>query len=120
MDENSKIAKKLSCLDLRKAMLWEQYKLARSQSKQLYLQAKNTYFLAIKRAKRDHWNQFLEKEDPKLIFKTMAYTRDRLVEKIPSIQGKDTFAGKYKAFRSTLFPAPPMALEPSWNSYRPS
>ena len=50
----------------------------------------------------------------------MAYTKDRLVEKIPAISGQDTFTGKYQAFRSTLFPAPPLALEPSWNSYRPS
>ena len=40
-----------------------------------YLLARNTYFQAIKTAKRDHWNQFLEKEDPKTIFKAMSYTK---------------------------------------------
>jgi hypothetical protein len=35
-----------------------------SQATTPFLQARNSYFLAIKQAKRDHWNQFLEKEDP--------------------------------------------------------
>ena len=30
-----------------------------------YLKSRNSYFQAIKKAKRDHWNSFLEKEDPK-------------------------------------------------------
>ena len=33
-------------------------------SSQAYLKARNTYFLAIKKAKQDHWNSFLEKKDP--------------------------------------------------------
>ena len=49
----------------------------------------------------------------------MAYTKDRLVEKIPPIQGKNTFQEKCKSFRTTLFPAPPRALELDWNSYKP-
>ena len=102
-------------------MLREQRSLAKDlESKQPYLQAKNSYFLAIKQAKREHQNQFLEKENLKSIFKAIAYTKDRLVEKIPAISGQDTFTRKCQAFRSTLFPAPPLALEPSWNSYRPS
>ncbi|KAF1923416.1 uncharacterized protein M421DRAFT_324423 [Didymella exigua CBS 183.55] len=40
-----------------------------------YLIARNSYLQAVKIAKRDHWNQFLEREDPKSIFKAMAYTR---------------------------------------------
>src|SRR5277367_1965874 len=106
--------------DLRKDMLQKQRALARNPGFKLpYLQAKNTYFLAIKQAKQDHWNQFLEREDPKSIFKAMAYTKDSQIEKIPPIQGQDTFQGKCKALRETLFPVPPSAPEPSWNSYRP-
>jgi hypothetical protein len=42
-------------LELRQAMLREQRSMARTPDlKQLYLAAKNSYFLAIKRAKRDH------------------------------------------------------------------
>jgi hypothetical protein len=73
---------------LRKDMMREQRKISSNSSyssKLLYLQAKNTYFLAIKQAKRNHWNQFLEKEDPKSIFKAMSYTKDRRVERIPPI-----------------------------------
>ena len=57
-------------------------------SKAEYLKAKNLYFLSIKRAKRDHWNQFLEKTDPQSIYKAMAYTRPRLVERIPPIKAQ--------------------------------
>ena len=45
----------------------------------------------IKQAKKDHWNQFLEKEDPKSIFKAMSYTKASRVDKIPNILGKTTF-----------------------------
>ncbi|RDL42413.1 uncharacterized protein BP5553_02392 [Venustampulla echinocandica] len=96
-------------------------------AKRDYLIAKNAYFLAIKQAKRSHWNDFLEKEDPKTIFKAMAYTRDRQIELIPPIQAstnpehlESSFAGKCSAFRSTLFPPPPEAPKPTWNSYTPS
>jgi hypothetical protein len=97
---------------LRKAMIQKQRCIARDpNSVQRYLQAKNTYFLAIKRAKRDHWNQFLEKEDPKSIFKAMAYAPDNRVERTPPIQStpathsalaqlEDTFQGKCSAFRN--------------------
>ena len=81
-------------LELRKTMLREQrgIGLATNPSGKLaYLQARNTYFSAIKQAKKDHWNQFLENEDPKSIFKALAYTKNRLVEKIPSILNKDSF-----------------------------
>jgi hypothetical protein len=67
-------------------MLRQQHSIARDpDSKQLYLQAKNAYFLAIKQAKRDHWNQFLEKEDPKSIYKALKYTKDCQVKRIPAI-----------------------------------
>jgi ribonuclease HI len=83
--------------------------------KQQYTTAKNTYFNTIKAAKTGHWNAFLEKEDPKSIFKAMAYTKDLLKQPIPSIQNiatdtlEDSFTGKCEAFRTTLFPDPPGA-----------
>jgi len=100
-------------LELRKTMLREQRKLDVNLDKQPYLQAKNSYFQAIKQAKRDHWNSFLEKEDLKSIFKAMSYTKNSRIEKIPSILGQTTFQEKCQAFRETLFPTPPTALEPN-------
>jgi hypothetical protein len=101
---------------LRKVMLRNQRDLKLDQttvSKQLYLKAKNTYFLAIKKAKRDHWNSFLEKEDPKSIFKAMSYTKDRQIEKIPAILGEQSFTSKYDKLRYTLFPTPLSAPSPN-------
>jgi hypothetical protein len=73
-------------LQLRKDMLKKQRETTRLGPVQPYLEARNAYFQAIKKAKRDHWNQFLEKEDSKSIFKAMAYTKDGKVERIPPIQ----------------------------------
>ena len=56
------------------------------ESIQRYLQARNSYFQAIKQAKRDHWNAFLEKEDSKLIFKAILYIKNKRVELIHPIQ----------------------------------
>ena len=89
-------------------------------SKSDYLKAKNTYFLAIKKAKREHWNQFLTKEDPTSIYKAMSYTKDSQVGKLPSILRESDFKGKYKALKNTLFPTPPEAARPNWSRYRPS
>jgi hypothetical protein len=89
-------------------------------SKQPYLAAKNSYFLAIKRAKRNHWNQFLEKEDPQSIYKAMAYTKDRQTEKLPPILNRESFQDKCDILRETLFPPPPRAPKPSWENYEPS
>src|ERR1700710_40752 len=114
--------------DLRKAMIFRQRCLIKSNSldlKQDYLRARNSYFLAIKNAKRKHWNKFLEKEDPKSIFKAMSYTKDKLVERIPSIKStrldslETTFQGQCSSFRTTLFPTPPNAPRPSWEGYKP-
>ena len=81
-------------------MLRKQRNIGQSrESKQDYLQAKNTYFLEIKRAKREHWNTFLEKEDPVSIYKAMAYTKDTRVEPIPPILGAESFPEKYTEFR---------------------
>ena len=103
---------------------------------QPYLIARNTYFYAIKKAKRDYWNQFLEKEDPQSIYKAMAYTKDRRVEKIPPIQTSlgttevgttevsptlvDSFQEKCSTFRSILFPPPLQASKPTQDKYRPN
>ena len=112
--------------ELRKAMLRSQRAIAgEPSSPQAYLMARNTYFLAIKKAKQDHWNSFLEKEDPKSVFKAMAYTTDKRLEKTPPIRAspdegsslEDSFLGKCKAFRNTLFPTPPSAPEPDWSNY---
>lgn len=90
-----------------------------------YLDAKNKYFTSIKSAKRDHWNAFLEKEDPQSIFKAMSYTTSSKVQRIPHIQNKEgqlqtTFTGKCSALREGLFPPPPTGQEPDWESYNPN
>ena len=121
---------------LRKSMLHNQrtfqLELARTSPaeaflwKRDYLLARNAYFHAIKAAKRDHWNQFLEKEDPKSIFKAMAYTKNSPSQRIPPIQAsnatpailEDSFTGKCSAFRNTLFPPPPVTDSISWDHYQ--
>jgi ribonuclease HI len=113
-------------LQLRKEMLKKQRENNRLGLKQPYLIARNTYFLAIKKAKRKHWNQFLEKEDSQSIFKAMSYTKDKRIEKIPPIKAStsstsvDSFQEKCSVFRSILFPSPPQAPEPNWDKYRPN
>ena len=97
----------------------------KSELKSQYLIAKNLYFQAIKVAKKDHQNTFLEKTDPKLIFKAMQYTSPRLVEKLPpiillnSLLSQD-FIRKYNNLKSTLFPPLPQAIRPNWSRYRSS
>ena len=88
-----------------------------------YLLARNTYFQAIKAAKQEHWNQFLEKEDPKSIFKAMSYTKDENKQRIPSIRSspdklEESFKGKCDAFVKTLFPPPPESEPVSWDHYQ--
>lgn len=83
-------------------------------SKEIYYKARNKYFQAIKTAKKDHWNNFLEKEDTQTIFKAMAYTKDHQNQRIPNIATETSFEGKCTAFRSTLFPQPPITPEPIW------
>lgn len=87
--------------------------------KRRYLTAKNIYFQAIKTAKKNHWNAFLEKGDSKSIFKAMAYTKQGNYGPIPTINGHNTFQGKCQAITSTLFPLPPKDkdLPPRWASY---
>ena len=86
----------------------------------VYLLAKNSYFSAIKLAKRRHWNQFLEKEDPKSIFRAMSYTKDNKIAPLPTIRGQETFEGKCRELRQGLFPPPPSTTSPNWSNYKAS
>ncbi|EDN96572.1 hypothetical protein SS1G_01498 [Sclerotinia sclerotiorum 1980 UF-70] len=93
--------------------------------KKIYQSARNHYFQAIKTAKKNHWNEFLEKEDTQSIFKAMSYTKDIQTERIPNIRSnpsklENSFEGKCSAFRSTLFPPPPFTPPPNWESYKQS
>jgi hypothetical protein len=79
---------------------------------QVYLKARNIYFLAIKNAKRTHWNTFLENEDTKSIFKTAAYTKTSQVERLSTLRASDgqeqeSFKEKCSTLRQALFPIPP-------------
>lgn len=52
----------------------------------------------------------------------MKYTNGNRVQRMPNIkdhlqQPQSTFEGKCKAFREALFPAPPEAEKPDWESY---
>jgi hypothetical protein len=109
---------------LRQTMLQQKKQLAQDPSqlsrKQQYLIARNSYFSAIKHAKCNHWNQYLEKEDPKSIYKAMAYTKDRQTERMPTISGQTSFQGKCDVLRSTLFPEPPITPNPAWFNYKSS
>lgn len=105
--------------ELRKAMLREHRSRAQSGQIQAYLAARNSYFLAIKRAKRDHWNQFLEKEDPVSIYKAMAYTKEYQSDRLPPITGNELFQDKCSVLREALFPVPPSASDLEWSTYRP-
>jgi endonuclease/exonuclease/phosphatase family metal-dependent hydrolase len=89
--------------------------------KQAYLTARNTYFQAIKKAKRDHWNAFLENTDPKSIYKAMSYTKASTQGLVPAIEGHETFHGKCNALRQTLLPPPPLdaPLPARWAAYTP-
>ena len=84
-----------------------------------YREARNEYNNAIKKAKADHWNSFLESGTPDSIYKAFRYTKDSKVEKIPFIKSNqdilhDTFSSKYSTFRKTLFPILFEAVEPNW------
>ncbi|KAF7880198.1 uncharacterized protein EAF01_012046 [Botrytis porri] len=50
----------------------------------------------------------------------MAYTKDFQDQKIPNIATESSFEGKCVAFRSTLFPPPPITPKPQWEGYKQS
>lgn len=113
--------------EIRKDMLSKQrrIKMDNLETKRTYLTAKNKYFQAIKTAKRDHWNAFLEKEDPQSIFRAMKYTQDSRIQRIPNVKNtanipQSSFEGKCAAFKEALFPPPPIADRPSWRNYQPN
>jgi ribonuclease HI len=85
-----------------------------------FLLARNKYSGAIKEAKKKHWNDFLEQEDPKSIYKAMAYTRDSKVDRTPPILGETTFSRKCQALRTGLFPPPPTTEAPTFANYQES
>ena len=53
--------------------------------KQDYIVLRNRYFDAIKKAKKDYQNAFLEKGDLKSIFKAFIYIKNRQIQQIPPI-----------------------------------
>ena len=94
-----------------------------NQARDEFRRARNAYTDAIQKAKINHWDRFLEKEDPQTIFKAMAYTKESQVQYIPPIQSVDgnletSFEGKAKAFRHSLFPSPPKVDAINWENYR--
>ena len=50
----------------------------------------------------------------------MAYTKDRQTEKLPPILNREFFQDKCNILRETLFPSPPQAPKPSWETYKPN
>jgi hypothetical protein len=54
-----------------------------------YTTARNSYFHAIREAKTDCWNNFLENAQGKEIFTALRYTKAQKVRKIPNILYKD-------------------------------
>jgi ribonuclease HI len=86
-------------------------------SKRQYMDKKNKYFNAIKEAKRTHWNNFLESEQPSTIFRAMNYTKDNYVKRLPTIQGSTSFTDKCHSLREGLFPTPPTTHDVIWNNY---
>lgn len=119
---------------LRRTMQWKQKSLKHvlqqmhepeflNQAREEFRRARNSYTDAVQRAKQNHWENFLEKEDPQTIFKAMAYTKESQIQTIPPIQSADgnletSFEGKAKAFRHVLFPPPPKAEAINWENYR--
>ena len=87
-----------------------------------YKELRNPYFSAIKKAKADCWNQFLEGAEGKDIFKAFQYIKSRKVERIPILEYGDkkaiTFEQKCEAFMSTLFAKPPTSEDVSWENYQ--
>ena len=114
--------------NLQNTLKYTQNRLNPTQSDTInsYLTARNKYFTAIKIAKKEHWNQFLEGNNPTNIYKAMAYTKADSRGNIPPIFDltgnlQNTFPEKAKAFREALFPEPPIAtptelslVDPKW------
>jgi hypothetical protein len=98
----------------------------RSSRLEAYKEAKNQYFHAIREAKTNCWNSFLEKAQGKEIFTALKYTKEKTIRTIPSLQySKDgttrlveSFDEQCKAFITTLFPKPPSSTSSiEWKNY---
>jgi hypothetical protein len=98
----------------------------RSSRLEAYKEAKNQYFHAIREAKTNCWNSFLEKAQGKEIFTALKYTKEKTLRTIPSLQySKDgttrlveSFDEQCKAFINTLFPKPPPSTSSiEWKNY---
>ena len=63
---------------------WRKYLDAQVQQK--YHEARVTFYYEIKKAKSNHWNNFLENASEKDIFKIFQYTKQNRVEKLSIIQ----------------------------------
>ena len=90
---------------------------AKRQQNSDFKTLRNQYFSAIKLAKQQHWNNFLESEQPENIYKAFRYTKDSFTSTLPEIQGNVTFEAKANCLREGLFPQPPRTESPSWASY---
>ena len=94
-----------------------------NQARDEFRRARNPYTDAVQKARINHWDRFLEKEDPQTIFKAMTYTKESQIQHIPPILSAEgnletSFVGKAKAFRNSLFPPPPKADPIDWDNYR--
>ena len=76
-------------------------------------QSRNTYFHAIRDAKRSDWQTFLSSAKGKDVFTAYKYTKPRRVERTPilNFQGQQAvdFQTKCNTFRKAMFPQPPEA-----------
>ena len=89
----------------------------RHNSHEVYQEKRNSYFAAIKKAKRDHWNAFLENESPSSIYKALRYTKKFASRQLPHIEGHSSFTDKATCLRQSLFPNPPSTDSPNWEGY---
>ncbi|KAI0991849.1 hypothetical protein K3495_g16338, partial [Podosphaera aphanis] len=94
-----------------------------TNSKKQYLNSRNKYFQEIKTAKKNHWNAFLEKENPSAIFKALSYTKEKQSNKLPKIKGEDNelksnFSEKCQALKAKLFPTPPASTSFNWDHHK--
>ena len=78
---------------------------------------RNEYLSAIKRAKSQHWNNFLEDEAPENIYKAFRYTKNSFTGTLPTIQGNNTFESKASCLKQGLFPSPPLNSPLVWDYY---
>jgi hypothetical protein len=78
-----------------------------------FQQSRNSYFHAIRQAKKTDWQTFLSSAKGKDVFTAYKYTKPRRVERTPilNFQGQQAidFQTKCQTFRQAMFPPPPEA-----------